>query len=51
MKKNKKTLLIVIASFALLAALYVGYRIWGFGGMIIAPILTVTARELCRSQN
>lgn len=34
---------------AALAALYVGYRLWGFGGMIIAPILTVTARELCRS--
>ena len=34
---------------AALAALYIGYRIWGFGGMIIAPILTVTARELCRS--
>lgn len=34
---------------AALAALYVGYRIWGFGGMIIAPILTVTARELCRN--
>ncbi len=33
---------------AALAALYVGYRLWGFGGMIIAPILTVTARELCR---
>lgn len=36
---------------AALAALYVGYRIWGFGGMIIAPILTVTARELCRSNS
>lgn len=34
---------------AALAALYVGYRLWGFGGMILAPILTVTARELCRS--
>ena len=33
---------------AALAALYVGYRLWGFGGMILAPILTVTARELCR---
>lgn len=31
-----------------LMALYTGYRIWGFGGMILAPILTVTARELCR---
>ena len=36
---------------AALAALYVGYRIWGFGGMILAPILTVTARELCRSNS
>lgn len=35
---------------AALAALYVGYRLWGFGGMIIAPILAVTARELCRKE-
>ena len=34
-----------------LIALYAGYRLWGFGGMIIAPILTVTARELCRSNS
>ena len=33
---------------AALMALYAGYRLWGFGGMILAPILTVTARELCR---
>ena len=32
-----------------LIALYTGFRLWGFGGMILAPILTVTARELCRS--
>ena len=31
-----------------LIALYTGYRLWGFGGMILAPILTVTARELSR---
>ncbi len=31
-----------------LASLYIGYRLWGFGGMIAAPILTVTARELAR---
>ncbi len=31
-----------------LAALYTGYRLWGFGGMILAPILTVTAIELAR---
>ena len=33
---------------AALVALYIGFRLWGFGGMILAPILTVTARELCR---
>lgn len=33
---------------AALMSLYAGYQIWGFGGMILAPILTVTARELCR---
>lgn len=33
---------------AALIALYTGFRLWGFGGMILAPILTVTARELCR---
>ena len=33
---------------AALIALYIGFRLWGFGGMILAPILTVTARELCR---
>lgn len=36
---------------AALAALYIGFRLWGFGGMILAPILTVTARELCRSNS
>ena len=36
---------------AALAALYIGYRIWGFGGMILAPILTVTAKELCRGNS
>ena len=35
---------------AALVALYTGYRLWGFGGMILAPILTVTARELWRSE-
>ena len=33
---------------AALAALYAGYRIWGFWGMVLAPILTVAAKELCR---
>ena len=36
---------------AALMALYAGYRLWGFGGMILAPILTVTAKELCRSNS
>ena len=36
---------------AALVALYAGYRIWGFGGMILAPILTVTAKELCRGNS
>lgn len=30
-----------------LAALYAGWRIWGFWGMVLAPILTVTAKEVC----
>lgn len=34
-----------------LAALYTGFRLWGVGGMILAPILTVTARELCRNDS
>ena len=29
-----------------LAAIYAGYKLWGFGGMLVAPLLTVTAREL-----
>lgn len=29
-----------------LMALYAGYRIWGVSGMILAPILTVTAKQL-----
>ena len=33
---------------AALVALYTGFRLCGFSGMILAPILTVTARELCR---
>ena len=30
----------------MLVALYAGSRIWGVGGMILAPILTVTAKQL-----
>lgn len=29
-----------------LMALYVGYRLWGIGGMILAPMLTVMAMQL-----
>lgn len=29
-----------------LAALYAGYRFWGIGGMLLAPVLSVAAREL-----
>ena len=31
---------------ATLMALYAGYKIWGVGGMILAPLLTVTALQL-----
>ncbi len=33
-----------------LAALYAGFRLWGFGGMILAPILAVITTELVKSQ-
>lgn len=29
-----------------LMALYAGYKIWGFGGMILAPMLAVTAMQI-----
>ena len=29
-----------------LISLYVGFRLWGIGGMILAPLLTVTALQL-----
>ena len=29
-----------------LMALYVGYRIWGFGGMLLSPMLCAAATEL-----
>jgi len=29
-----------------LAALYAGFRLWGVTGMILAPIITVTATQL-----
>lgn len=31
-----------------LASLYAGFRLWGFGGMILAPLLAVTAAQLIR---
>ena len=33
-----------------LAALYAGYRIWGIGGMILSPLLAVTAVQLTESK-
>ena len=32
-----------------LIALYTGYRVWGIGGMLLAPILCVAAMELARA--
>ena len=34
---------------ATLMALYVGFRLWGVAGMILSPILAVSARQLIRS--
>ena len=31
---------------AALAALYTGFRLWGLGGMILAPVLAVTVRQI-----
>ena len=33
-----------------LVALYAGYRIWGFGGMLLSPLLCVTAMELINAK-
>lgn len=33
-----------------LAALYTGYRIWGFGGMLLSPVLCVAAMELLKAK-
>ena len=35
---------------ATLASLYAGYRFWGFGGMLLAPLLAVTAVQLIKKQ-
>lgn len=35
---------------ATLAALYAGYKLWGFGGMLLAPMLAVAAVQLTRLQ-
>lgn len=35
---------------ATLAALYAGYKLWGLGGMLAAPILAVLALQLLRPQ-
>lgn len=34
-----------------LVALYVGYRIWGFAGMLLSPLLCVAATELANIQS
>ncbi len=34
-----------------LMALYAGYQLWGIGGMILAPLLAVTAIQLVPSKN
>lgn len=34
-----------------LMALYVGFRLWGIAGMLLAPILTVTAMQLSALRN
>lgn len=36
---------------ATLMALYVGFRLWGIGGMLLAPILTVTALQVSALRN
>ncbi len=33
-----------------LAALYIGYQIWGFGGMLLSPMLCVAAMEIAHTQ-
>lgn len=33
---------------ATLAALYAGYKLWGFGGMLLSPILAVAVVQFCR---
>lgn len=33
-----------------LVALYAGYKVWGFGGMLLAPLLCVTAMELMKAK-
>jgi len=34
-----------------LIALYAGFRLWGIGGMLLAPVLTVTAMQLSALRN
>lgn len=36
---------------ATLAALYIGFRLWGFGGMILSPILAVAAAQMIKPPN
>lgn len=34
-----------------LGSIYAGYRLWGFGGMILAPVLAVVAVQVLRPEN
>ena len=34
-----------------LVALYVGFKVWGFGGMLLAPLLCVTTMELIKAKS
>ncbi len=36
-------------SLATLASLYAGYRLWGLGGMLLAPVLTVALVQIIRT--
>ena len=33
-----------------LAALYAGFKLWGIGGMLLAPVLSVTVKELAATE-
>ena len=33
-----------------LAALYAGFKLWGIGGMLLAPVLSVAVKELAAAE-